>query len=148
MLGAGARTVCLWPESRDGLGVGPERSELLANGSGKTRTFVDGSAPPSLVRLRAVIFLNRSADTPVPELKKLELAEAISLTVPQVILFNPHGDSGKERVESVLGITEALRVCSAWSLNYPSAYPALQEVEALLRTLLIGEHNDCVPAQG
>jgi hypothetical protein len=48
----------------------------------------------------------------------------------------------------VLGITEALRVCSAWSLNYPSAYPALQEVEALLRTLLIGEHNDCVPAQG
>ena len=148
MLGTGASTVCLWPESRDGLGVGPERSELLANGSGKARTFVDGISPPSRVPLRAVIFLNRSADTTIPELRKLELAEAIGLTVPQLIRFNPHGDSAMERVESVLGVTAALRVCTAWSLTYPSAYQALPEVEALLRGLLIGEQNDCVSWQG
>lgn len=148
MLGAGARTVCLWPESRDGLGVGTERSEFLANGSGKTRTFVEGSAPPSRVPLRAVIFLNRSADTALPELRRLDLAEAIGLTVPQLIRFNPHGDSASERIDSVLGVTAALRVCTAWSLNYPSTYPALQQVEALLRTLLMSEQGYCVASQG
>jgi hypothetical protein len=148
MLGAGARTVCLWPESRDGLGVGSERSELLANGSGKVRTFVDGGDLPSRLPLRAVVFLNRSADTAIPELRKLDLAEAIGLTVPQLIRFNPHGDSGRERVDAVLGVTEALRVCPAWSLNYPSTYPALQAVEVLLRTRLMDEQNDCVARQG
>lgn len=137
MLGVGVRTVCLWPDSRGGLEVGPERSELLANGSGKMRTFVDGEDPPSRLPLRAVVFLNRSIDTPIPELRKLDLTEAINLIVPQVFRFNPHGDSRKERIDSVLGVTAALRVCPAWSLNYPSSYPALQQVEALLRTLLM-----------
>lgn len=148
MLGVGAKTVCLWPESRDGLGVGPERSELLGNGSGKVRTFIDGVDLPSRLPLRAVVFLNRSVDTPIPELRRLDLTEAINLTLPQVFRFNPHGDSRKERIDSVLGITAALRVCPAFSLNYPSSYPALQQVEVLLRTLLIGEQNDCVAKRG
>lgn len=148
MLGAGSRTVCLWPESRDGLGVGTERSEFLANGSGKTRTFVECSDPPSRVPLRAVIFLNRSVDTATPELRKLDVAEAVSRIVPQIIRFNPHGDSGKERVQSALGITDALRVCPAWTLNYPSTYPALQEVEALIRPLLLGAQKDCFASEG
>ncbi|MCW3846651.1 hypothetical protein OF829_05325 [Sphingomonas sp. LB-2] len=136
MLGAGARSVCLWPESHDGLGVPSARSEPLASATGKTRSPIEQKDPPPRVPLSAVFFLDRSADAPAPRLERLSVADAVSLAVPQIIHFNPHGESAQERIDAVLGITQALRIRPAWRLIYPNSYAALPQVEALLRPLL------------
>lgn len=136
MLGAGAKTVCLWPESRDGLDLSPDDSIPLASATGKGRSPVVAGDPPPLVPLRALVFLDRRADVAEPRLERLEIAEAMALAVPQIIHFNPSGASVQERVHAVSGLRDVLRNRPAWRLVYPSDYAALPRVEALLRPLL------------
>jgi hypothetical protein len=136
MLGAGAKTVCLWPESRDGLELAAERSVPLATATGKSRCTVVASDPPALVPLRALIFLDRHADVAEPRLERLGIAEAMTLIVPQIIHFNPSGASVQERVHAVSGLREILHNRPAWRLVYPSDYASLPQVKALLRPLL------------
>lgn len=143
VLSPSTSSVCLWPDSRDGLNLPLDTSERLATGTGKTRTPVAGSGAPPHVALRAVLFLDRSADAAAPRLERLSLAEAVSEIVPQIVRFNPHGESAKERIDSVLGMTQVLRACPAWRLVYPSSYAALPQVEALLRPLLASAVEDC-----
>ena len=135
-LGAGAKTVCLWPESRDGLELAAERSVPLASATGKSRCSVVASDPPALVPLRALIFLDRRANVAEPRLERLGIAEAMTLIVPQIIHFNPNGASVQERVHAVSGLREVLHNRPAWRLVYPSDYTALPRVKALLRPLL------------
>jgi len=135
-LGAGAKTVCLWPESRDGLELAAERSVPLASATGKSRCLVVASDPPALVPLRALIFLDRRADVAEPRLERLGIAEAMTLILPQIIHFNPNGASVQERVHAVSGLREVLHNRPAWRLVYPSDYTALPRVKALLRPLL------------
>lgn len=136
MLGAGAKTVCLWPESRDGLDLSPGESIPLASATGKGRSPVAAGDPPPLVPLRALIFLDRVADVVRPRLERLDIAEAMALIVPQIIHFNPSGASVRERVHAVSGLRDVLQNRPAWRLVYPSDYAALPRVEALLRPLL------------
>ncbi len=136
MLGAGAKTVCLWPESRDGLALSPDDSIPLASATGKGRSPVAASDPPPLVPLRALVFLDRRADVVEPRLERLEIAEAMALIVPQIIHFNPAGTSVQERVHAVSGLRDVLLNRPAWRLVYPSDYIALPRVESLLRPLL------------
>lgn len=137
MLGAGAKAVCLWPDSRDGLALAAERSIPLASATGKSRSPVAASDPPPLVPLRAILFLDRRAGISAPRLERLEVAEAMALIVPQIIHFNPSGASVNERIHAVSGLREVLRNRPAWRLVYPSNYAALPQVEALLRPLLL-----------
>lgn len=136
MLGAGAKTVCLWPESRDGLALSSDDSIPLASATGKGRSPVAAGDPPPLVPLRALVFLDRRAEVAEPRLERLDIAEAMALIVRQIIHFNPSGTSVQERVHAVSGLREVLRHRSAWRLVYPSDYAALPAVEALLRPLL------------
>jgi hypothetical protein len=136
MLGAGAKTVCLWPESRDGLALSAGDSIPLASATGKGRSPVVADDPPPLVPLRALIFLDRCPGIAEPRLEPLETAAAMTLIVPQIIHFNPSGTSVQERVHAVSGLREVLRHRPAWRLVYPSDYAALPAVEALLRPLL------------
>lgn len=136
MLGAGAKSVCLWPESRDGLALSPDDSIPLASATGKGRSPVAAADPPPLVPLRALIFLDRRPDIAEARLEPLETAEAMTLIVPQIIHFNPSGSSVRQRVHAVSGLREVLCHRPAWRLVYPSDYAALPAVEALLRPLL------------
>jgi hypothetical protein len=136
MLGAGAKSVCLWPESRDGLALSPDDSIPLASATGKGRSPVVAGDPPPLVPLRALVFLDRRADVVEPRLERLEIAEAMALIVPQIIHFNPSGARVQERVHAVSGLRDVLRNRPAWRLVYPSDYSALPLVEARLRPLL------------
>lgn len=136
MLGAGAKTVCLWPESRDGLALSPNDSIPLASATGKGRSPVVADNPPPLVPLRALVFLDRRAKLSEPRLEPLDIAGAMALTVPQIIHFNPSGASVQERVHAVSGLRDVLGRRPAWRLVYPSDYAALPRVEALLRPLL------------
>ncbi|MCA1196541.1 hypothetical protein K9B35_01030 [Sphingomonas sp. R647] len=136
MLGAGAKTVCLWPESRDGLALSSDDSVPLASATGKGRSPVAASDPPPLVPLRALVFLDRRAEVSEPRLERLDVAEAMTLIVPQIIHFNPSGTSVQERIHAVLGLRDVIQNRPAWRLVYPSDYAALPNVEALLRPLL------------
>lgn len=136
MLGAGAKAVCLWPESRDGLALSADDSSPLASATGKGRSPVVADDPPPLVPLRAMIFLDRRPDIAEPRLEPLETAAAMTLIVPQIIHFNASGTSAQERVHAVSGLRDVLRHRPAWRLVYPSDYAALPAVEALLRPLL------------
>jgi hypothetical protein len=136
MLGAGAKTVCLWPDSREGLDLAVENSIPLASATGKGRSPVPAGDPPPLVPLRALVFLDRREDVAEPRLERLEIAEAMTMIVPQIIHFNPSGTSVRERVHAVSGLREILRRRAVWRLVYPSDYSALPGVEALLRPLL------------
>jgi hypothetical protein len=136
MLGAGAKTVCLWPDSRDGLGLSSDDSVPLESGTGKRRSPVAVDDPPPLVPLRALIFLDRRSDIAEPRLERLEITEAMALIVPQIVHFNPSGASVDERVRAVSGLREVLQNHSAWRLVYPSDYAALPQVESLIRPLL------------
>lgn len=143
MLGAGAGSVCLWPESHDSLRLPPGRSELLASATGKRRAMIEGHDPQPLVPLRAILLLDRTADAVEPRLERLSVADAMNRVIRQSVRFNPHGDSGQERIDSVQGIMLALRSSPAWRLVYPSSFAALPRVEALLRPLLGGAAKDC-----
>lgn len=136
MLGAGAKSVCLWPESRDGLNLSSDAGVPLASATGKSRSPVETDDPPPLIPLRAMIFLDRRADVPEPRLEQLAIAEAMTLIVPQIIHFNPSGASVQERVHAVSGLRNMLQNCPAWRLVYPSNYTRLPDVEALLRPLV------------
>lgn len=136
MLGAGAKSVCLWPESRDGLGLSLDESVPLESGTGKRRSSVEAGDPPPLAPLRALIFLDRRSDIAEPRLERLDVAAAMALIVPQIVHFNPSGASVDERIRAVSGLREVLQNHPAWRLVYPSDYAALPRVEALLRPLL------------
>jgi len=136
MLGAGAKSVCLWPESRDGLELAAEQSVPLASATQKSRSPVEAGDPPPLAPLRALIFLDRRADVTESRLERLVVAEAMTLIVPQIVHFNPSGASVQERVHAVSGLRQLLQIRPAWRLVYPSDYAALPRVEALLRPLL------------
>src|SRR5690606_13488459 len=85
MLGAGAKTVCLWPDSLDRLDLSSDESVPLASATGKSRAPVEAEDPPPLVPLRAMVFLDRRADVTEPRLERLAIAEAMTLIVPQII---------------------------------------------------------------
>ncbi|MDP3376938.1 MAG: hypothetical protein Q8S53_01115 [Brevundimonas sp.] len=136
MLGAGARTVCLWPESRDGLGLLSEEGVPLESGTGKQRLTVAADDPPPLVPLRSLIFLDRRSDMSEPRLERLDIVDAMALIVPQIIHFNPSGASVHERVRAVSGLREVLHRHPARRLVYPGDYAALPQVESLIRPLL------------
>lgn len=136
MLGAGGKSVCLWPESRAGLALSPDDIIPLASATGKGRSLVAAGDPPPLVPLRALVFLDRRPGMSEPRLERLEAAEAMVLIVPQIIHFNPSGTSVQERVHAVSGLRDVIATRPAWRLVYPSDYAALPWVEALLRPLL------------
>lgn len=147
MLGAGAKSVCLWPDSRDGLELARDTAVPLASARGKGRSPVAADDPPPLTPLRALVFLDRSDTVAEPRLEPLDTAEAMALIVPQIIHFNPSGASVAERIHAVSGLRTVLQVRPAWRLVYPSDYAALPKVEVLLRPLLT-DHGCATAAVG
>ena len=136
MLGAGAKSVCLWPDSRDGLAFAPNMAVPLASATGKGRSPVAADDPPPLTPLRALVFLDRRDTVTEPHLEPLDIAEAMALIVPQIIHFNPSGTSVAERIHAVSGLRTVLQARPAVRLVYPSDYAALPKVAAMLRRFL------------
>lgn len=147
VLGAGAKSVCLWPDSRDGLELARDTAVPLASATGKGRSPVAADDPPPLTPLRALVFLDRRDTVAEPRLEPLDTAEAMALIVPQIIHFNPSGASVAERIHAVSGLRTVLQVRPAWRLVYPSDYAALPKVEVLLRPLLT-DHGCATAAVG
>lgn len=136
MLGAGAKSVCLWPDSRDGLAFAPDLAVPLASATGKGRSPVAAADPPPLTPLRALVFLDRRDPGAEPRLEPLDIAQAMALIVPQIIHFNPSGTSVAERIHAVTGLRSVLQTRPAFRLVYPSDYAALPRVAAMLRLLV------------
>lgn len=148
-LGPGAASVCLWPDSRDGLLVDHADCQPLASATGKARAAMaqtgaqagapaETAAATALVPVQATLFLDRqtAGARMEPRAERLSPAEAMALVVPQLIRFNPHGDSARERVDAALAVAALLRHRPAYRLVYPGRYDALPAVEAVLRAVM------------
>lgn len=136
MLAPAATGVCVWPESREGLGLALDPCLSLPGYQGKLQYRPIGGARDTLAPLKGFVFLNRTTACTAPRLDRLTLAEGMTLTVPQLIQFNPSGSGGNERVASLRHLIDAMRTAPAWRLTYPAAFAALPEVVATLRGLL------------
>lgn len=127
-LAPAAKGVCVWPESRAGLGLPLEECRELPGYGGKLayQPAYAGSDEP--VPLRNLLFLKRSPDIEMPSFDKLSQAEAIAEVVPQIIHFNPNGSAGAERVAALRSLSRAIDADSAWRLHYPASYAGLPGV--------------------
>lgn len=146
MLGGGAKAVCLWPESQQGLQLDATAGEALASATGKRRAPIVGADPPALVPLAAMIFLERGGAGFAPRLEPLSLVDFSRLIVPQIMLFNPHGDFAQQRIDALVGLVRAAQARPAWRLVYPSDFAALPDVAALLRAAMARDARDCARA--
>lgn len=141
MLTPAATGVCLWPPSRDGLGLAPEHCTEMPGYDGKLRYDpYRGSGDPAL--LQAFVFLDRTADCTSPRLERLSLAQGVAEIVPQIIRFNPHGSSAAERVAALGTLAPIMRSTPVWRLIYPASYAALSTVAATISGLIAPHRQD------
>jgi hypothetical protein len=131
-----AAGVCVWPRSRDGLGLLPERCTKLPGYEGKMRFVPDAEGPVRAAALKGLIFLDRRREGVAPSLDRLARTDAMTLALPQIIHFNPHGSSGAERVAAVTRLNRTLQTVPAWRLTYPGSFAELPAVVQVLRTLI------------
>ncbi len=139
MLAPAATGVCLWPPSRDGLGLAPEHCAEMPGYDGKLRYDpYRGDSHPT--PLRAFVFLDRAADCTSPRLEQLSLAQGVAEIVPQIIRFNPHGSSATERVTALETLVPIMRSTPVWRLTYPASYAALSTVSEVISGLIAPPH--------
>ena len=135
MLAAAATGVCVWPQSREGLGLPPGDCFAMPGYDGKLRYDPRRERMTGAVPLRGFVFLDRSADCAEPQVDRLSLATGVAQVVPQIIRFNPEGASSAERIAGLVALTGAMRTAPVWRLSYPASYAALPAVAATLGAL-------------
>jgi hypothetical protein len=132
LINPGATGVCVWGDTRDGLMLDPARCVEMPGYDGKWRFEPEDEPDIAPVRLRALVFLERSADVALPRLDRLPLGEAVREATRQLIALDP----------TAFGYTSANRLLRAMTgvpavkLIYPSGYAALPIVTDLLATLV------------
>lgn len=128
----GATGVCLWGDTRDALMLDPARCVAMPGYDGKWR-FEPEDAPGTVpASLRALVFLERSADVIAPRLDRIALGEAVREATRQLIALDPTapGFAPANRLLRAMTGIPAVR------LVYPSGYGTLPAVANLLATLL------------
>ncbi len=132
-LAPGSSSACVWPDSQAALALDGAQWRSMAGYDSKMWTQIGEAAGRR--PLTEMLFLARSAQTPSIRLERLTRAAAIESLLPQIVRFNPHGDSGAERVASLQLLMAALDGARAWRLHFPSDYSALDDVVATLNRL-------------
>lgn len=128
--------VCLWPASREGLGLPIEECQPMPGYEGKLRYEPEAAPATASAPLRGVVFLNRSDAIAEPGITRVPLAEAMTGIIPQVMFFNPNGASTVERLESLGLVNRVMRAVPAWRLDFPASYQALPAVVETVTSLL------------
>jgi hypothetical protein len=131
-----ATGVCVWPASREGLGLPLAECHEMSGYEGKVRFDPPGGDTIASAQLRAFVFLNRSDAIAEPRLTRLSLAEGMAGAIPQILFFNPNGSSVDERIASLNLVNRAMRVAPAWRLDYPASFAALPDVTRIVSALL------------
>jgi len=132
-----AAGVCVWPRSRDGLGLPADACTELPGYEGKMRFTPSACGHPAHpAPLKAFVALDRRAEGTTPSLEPLTRAEGMALAIPQIILFNPDESKSARYVAALQHLNRAMQAAPAWRLIYPAGYAALPAVVAALRGLI------------
>lgn len=128
----GATGVCLWPPSREGLGIAAEACAEMPGYDGKLRFDPPGDPRLDPVPLGAMVFLTRDAAAERPLLQPVNRAEALIHSARQVIEFNPAAPPAEERAVLIARLNTIMRDVPMLRLIYPSRFSALPEAADLL----------------
>jgi len=135
LLAPAAQGVCVWPASRDGIGLPIERCRSMPAYDGKTHFVPEGEPVIAPVPLRALVFLKRGGNA-APILEPMGKAEALVTAAHMLVQFDPGDPARPDRVLGFARLNAAVKVVPGYRLRYPSDFAALADVEALLATLL------------
>jgi hypothetical protein len=135
LLAPAAQGVCVWPASREGIGLSVERCRPMPAYDGKTHFLPEGEPAIAPVPLRALVFLKRGGNA-APVLETMGEAEALVTAAHMLVQFDPGDPARPDRVRGFARLNAAVKAVPGYRLRYPSDFAALAEVETLLGALL------------
>nr|WP_319566039.1 hypothetical protein [uncultured Rhodoferax sp.] len=137
----GGADVGLWPFTSRGLSLPEHGLKCLLGYDGKKSYEpagmkpVNGTDALSNTPIRGVFFLDRT-DCPEPRVEKLDRKVAMEKALRQIVLFNPNGSAGLERVQSVTRLNAMLATVPAWMLSYPPSFSTYAQVSETITAAL------------
>lgn len=135
LIAPAAKGVCVWPASREGLGLPIERCRPMPGYHGKTHFVPDGEPAIVPVPLRALVFLRRDGDI-APVLEPMSETEALVTAAHMLVQFDPGDPARPDRVRGFARLNAAVRAVPSYRLRYPHDFAALADVGALLQGIL------------
>ncbi|GAA0312163.1 HPr kinase/phosphatase C-terminal domain-containing protein [Sphingomonas oligophenolica] len=135
LLAPAAMGVCVWPASREGVGLPIERCRPMPAYDGKTHFVPEGEPATVPVPLRALLFLKRGSNV-APALEPLREAQALVAAAHMLVQFDPGDPARPDRVRGFARLNAAVKIAPSYRLLYPNDFAALADVELLLRGLL------------
>lgn len=127
--------ICVWPDSRLGLGIDEDRCEAMPGYPGKKRFVSGNDSNTTLVPLDALVFLEKRGGG-VPAISPISGAEAMTRASHQRIRFNPGNPAGGEMQANFAALWKIASVTPCYRLSVPRDYGALAAVTDLLRGTL------------
>lgn len=135
LLAPAAQGVCVWPASREGIGLPREHCRPMPAYDGKTHFVPEGEPALAPVPLRALVFLKREGDV-TPVLEPMSEAEVLVTAAHMLVQFDPGDPARPDRVQGFARLNAAAKAAPGYRLRYPHDFAALAQVEALLRGVL------------
>jgi hypothetical protein len=126
--------VCIWPTTREGLGLNAAMCSEMDGYDGKVHYKQGDVRAENEVPLRRVIFIERQERAGAAELIPLPPASALAEVVSQLIHFNPGAPLPGESAILTLRFKRILRTVPAYRLRYKAGYANLASTLSLLRT--------------
>jgi len=126
--------MCVWPDSREGLGIADAQCVAMPGYPGKMRFVPGNESNTALVPLNALVFLQRGKGEPL--LLPISGAEAMVRASQQRIRFNPGDPTGKEMRDAFAALSGIARTTACYRLSVPRDYGMLPAVIDLLRGTL------------
>ncbi|MEP7007635.1 MAG: hypothetical protein ABI810_16750 [Sphingomonas bacterium] len=135
LLAPAAQGVCVWPASREGIGLPIEHCRPMPAYDGKTHFVPEGEPALAPMPLRALVFLKREGEA-APVLEPMGEAEALVAAAHMLVQFDPGDPARPDRVQGFARLNAAVKAAPGYRLHYPHDFAALAQVEALLRGVL------------
>jgi hypothetical protein len=127
--------MCVWPDSRRGLGLPDDACEPLPAYGDKMRFVPGGEHGVEPVPLKGVVMLAREQGAS-PRLDPIEPRLALIELARHRIRVNPSDPGGAEARAAFAALGRVVSEAAAWRLVYPVDYAALPMVADLLHGLL------------
>ena len=130
-----AQGVCVWPASREGIGLPIKQCRPMPAYEGKTHFVPEGAPALAPVPLRALVFLKREGNV-AQRLEPMAEAEALMTAAHMLVQFDPGDPARPDRVQGFARLNAAVKAAPSYRLHYPNDFPALTDVDVLLRGVM------------
>lgn len=137
-LAPAAKGVSVWPDSREGLALPLDHCVPMPGYDGKVHFMPDEKQDDMPVPLKALIFLERSADCAEVKVTPISSVEGLLRASTQRIRLNPSDETGLETQRHFEQMSAIIRDTRCYRLVYPADYAALPAVAHRLDEILRG----------